>query len=103
MPTNPPITTALSLDTWRRTFGFHPWHFFGMADDTVIPVTPQCPTVVKQYAWQNTDAAGREDILNAIASAEQKLLDYLAEAGRPPPCALGLFRPTGPMDECALA
>jgi hypothetical protein len=77
MPTNPPITTALSLDTWRRTFGFHPWHFFGMADADVIPVTPQCPTVVKQYAWQNTDAAGREDILNAIASAEQKLLDYL--------------------------
>lgn len=77
MNTNPPIITALSLETWRRHFGFHPWHFWGLADDDVIEVNAQCPTVVKQYAWQQVDAVGRYDILQAIQAAEQKLLDYL--------------------------
>jgi hypothetical protein len=75
----PPVTDmpALSLEGFRRVFGFHAWHFWGMADQDVLRVTADCPAVVKQYAWQNTDALGRSDIVEAIRSAERLLLDHL--------------------------
>lgn len=77
MTLNPPVTTALSLESWRRTFGHHPWHFWGMADNNVLRVTADCASVVKQYAWQEADSAGRQDIQFAIYAAEKLLTEYL--------------------------
>lgn len=78
MSTLPPVTTALSLEGWRRVFGHMPWHFWGMADDNVLRVTADCASVVKEYAWMQADSAGRQDILFAIASAERILTEYLS-------------------------
>jgi len=70
------MTNLLSLEEFRREMGFHPWHFWGLANSTV-PVNSACDDTVKQYSWQNSDAVGREDIVKAIETAEQRLHDYL--------------------------
>ena len=70
------MTNLLSLEEFRREMGFHPWHFWGLANSTV-PVNNACDDTVKQYSWQNSDAVGREDIVKAIETAEQRLHDYL--------------------------
>jgi hypothetical protein len=66
----------LPLETWRSIIGFHPWHLWQLANAT-IPLTSQCNDLIRQYAWQEADAAGRSEILEAIATAEQRLKDYL--------------------------
>ena len=70
------MANLLSLEEFRREMGFHPWHFWGLANATV-PVNSACDDTVKQYSWQNSDAVGRDDIIKAIGEAEQKLHDYL--------------------------
>lgn len=67
----------LPLDTWRKIIGYNPWHFWGLYDATVAPITSACNSIVKKYAWQGIDAAGREDILNAIDEAERKIRTQL--------------------------
>ena len=67
----------LSLELWRRIMGWNPWHFWGLADDNLVPVTSACNTVVREYAWQNNDSMGRAEIRRAIASAEARLREYL--------------------------
>lgn len=69
--------TALSLEEWRQVFGWHPYHFWGMADNDILAVTAQCDEVVYGYAWQDNQIIGRFEITEAIARAEQKLADYL--------------------------
>ena len=69
--------TGLSLDEWRQVFGWHPFHFWGMADNDVLAQTAQCDSVVFGYAWQGDQIAGRFDITEAIARAEQLLLQEL--------------------------
>ena len=69
--------TGLSLDEWRQVFGWHPYHFWGLADSDVLAQTAQCDSVVFGYAWQADQIAGRFEIAEAIASAEQKLLQEL--------------------------
>lgn len=71
---------VLSLEEFRRILQYHPAHFWGLADtgaNAVVPVTSNCNAIVKQYGWQDTDAAGRAEIAEAILSAEHKLSDYL--------------------------
>ncbi len=70
------MPNLLSLEQFRKEMGFHPWHFWGLANSTV-PVNSACDDTVKKYAWQNADAVGRQDIIRAIESAEQKLRDYM--------------------------
>lgn len=65
-PTHP----ILPLDLWRQEIGYNPWHFWGLADNNVAPVTSKGAGVVSEYSWQNADAAGREDLRAAILSAE---------------------------------
>lgn len=61
----------LPLDTWRRILGWNPWHFWGLyADVGNAKVTSQCLDIVTEYAWQDVDSAGREEIRQAIISAE---------------------------------
>lgn len=69
--------TLLALEDFRRVLGWHPHHFWGLSDNVKTPVNTSCDDVLKQYAWQDTDAAGRADIAEAIESAERILRDYL--------------------------
>lgn len=70
------VAPLLSLEQWRQQIHYNPWHFWGFAG-TKAPVTSQCNTVVKQYAWQTQDAIGRAEIIQAIIEAEKRLTDYL--------------------------
>ena len=71
------MSNLLSLENFRRVIAYHPWHFWQLADTEIIPVTSNCNTIVRQYAWQNTDAGGRVDILEAIEHAESSLAELL--------------------------
>jgi len=67
----------LSLETWRKIIGLNPWHFWGLASETKVPVTSACNTIVPQYSWQLQDGAGRSDIIDAIKGAEAKAALHL--------------------------
>jgi hypothetical protein len=64
----------LPLDLWRQEIGYNPWHFWGMAN-TTIPLASKGAGLVYEYAWQNADACGRDDIRKAIINAENIFLD----------------------------
>lgn len=66
----------LPLEYWREELGFNPFHFWQMANSKA-PVTSACNSLVYQYAWQAADQAGRDDILRAIHTAEERLRTYL--------------------------
>lgn len=72
---------ALPLETWRELLGFNPWHFWGLSNRSVPNIlseqTRTCDGLTRQYAWQQGDAAGRSDILTAIATAEAMLFEHL--------------------------
>lgn len=74
---------TLPLYTWFQFMGFNPFHAFGIADTTNLAVDTGCDTLVRRYAWQNSDAAGHAEILEAIDRAETQLLDYLGYAVAP--------------------
>jgi len=71
-------TPILPLDLWRQEIGYEPWHFWGLADATIVPVTSKCNTLVREYGWQEADQAGRADIRSALMVAEQILFDNMA-------------------------
>lgn len=58
----------LPLDTFRSFLGAHPWHWWQLAG-SLIPIDG-CDDRVFQYAWQDTQRVGRDDIATAIAHAE---------------------------------
>ena len=70
------MTPFLPLEYFRRFMGYNPFHFWGLANASV-PVTSACNTVIRQYAWQDADAAGREQIKEALRTAETRLAEYL--------------------------
>lgn len=74
-------TTILSLETWRALMGISPFRFWGLDDG--LSRTMGCDEIVRQYAWQDSDAASRADILQAIAQAEEMLTDELNYAPGP--------------------
>lgn len=76
------MTPLLPLDTWRRILGYNPFHFWGLANADV-PITAACPSIVKEAAWQGTDAAGRAEIRAAIETAEGLLRDNLGYSVAP--------------------
>lgn len=71
------MTPLLPIDSWRQELGFHPWHFWGLADSTLMPINSKCSGLVLEYSWQGSDAAGRDDLRRATERAEQLLFDYL--------------------------
>jgi len=71
------MTNIQPLETWRKNFSYHPWHFWGLASAAHYPVDTACPDLIYQYAWQANDSVGRDDIRRAIESAEDKLADWL--------------------------
>lgn len=72
----------LPLESWRRYFGYHPFHFWGLTN-ALMPLTSACNGLVRQYAWQHVDVVGRAEIAQAIEAAEQRLQDYLGYAPAP--------------------
>ncbi len=72
--------SGLRLNEWFRILGFHPWHSYQLAN-SIVPITADCSTVVREYAWQNVDAVGRFEIRQAIEQAEHLIHQY---AGRWP-------------------
>jgi hypothetical protein len=72
---------SLPLDTWRAFCGFPPWHFWQFADgpgnNAIVPIDSKCSTLVYEYDWQGSDAAGRASLRESIREAERMLLDYL--------------------------
>lgn len=67
----------LPLDIWRAEMGLNPWLFWGLADGTIVVDNSKCSGLVREYAWQGTDAAGRDDLRRAIERAEEELSNYL--------------------------
>ncbi len=67
----------MPLEYWREQIGYNPWHFWGLADKNIVPVTSKCNDVVHEYSWQGADEAGRSEIRASIMTAEQTLFDYL--------------------------
>lgn len=77
MPRVLPIEEPLlPLDLWRQQMGLNPWHFWGLADQQIVPVESKCSGLLFEYDWQGSDAAGRSSIREAIVRAEEKLLTY---------------------------
>jgi len=67
----------LPLESFRREFGLHPWHFWQLAGESLYPLSADCNDLVYQYAWQANDSAAREQIRTAIESAEARLREHL--------------------------
>lgn len=66
--------TLLSLDEWAAILGISPFEF----NQAVYPApkSAQCKDVFYQWQWQK-DHLGREEVAEAIASAEQMIRDSL--------------------------
>lgn len=73
------IHPTLPLETFRQVLGFNPWWFWGMSDSSEMlrPAAQSglqgCRGVTKEFSWQDRDYAGRNDIREAIARAENML------------------------------
>jgi hypothetical protein len=76
----PPL---LPLDTFRRLMLLHPWHFWQLADNDVVPLTDQCSSLLYQASWQTPQFAGRDEIAEAIQAAEEKLRPYIKHSVAP--------------------
>jgi hypothetical protein len=76
------LGTLLPLDEWRRIIGYNPFHFWQLAN-AKVPLTSSCNTIVRQYAWQDADAAGRSEIREMIGQAEGNLAAYLKYSPAP--------------------
>jgi hypothetical protein len=59
----------LPLETFREFLGSHPWHWWGLQGPS-IPVVG-CDDVTYQFAWQDANRVGRDDISRAIVKAEE--------------------------------
>ncbi len=75
-------TNVLPLETWRKLMGFDPYHFWGLSNGK-IPIHGSCDAIIQQYNWQDSDAVGRSQIAEAIATAEGLVREYLGFAPAP--------------------
>lgn len=66
--------TGLPLDTWAAILGVSPWEFNQCRFP--FPKSAQCKDSIFQFPWQR-DHLSREEIGEAIASAEKMLADEL--------------------------
>jgi len=67
----------LPLETFREQIGWNPYHFWGMSETQLAPVTSACNTVMREHSWQDIYAVGRAEIRSAIERSEKKIMDYL--------------------------
>jgi len=71
------MTPLLPLDVWRAEIGLNPWLFWGLADNQTIIDQSKCSGLLREYSWQGSDTAGRDDLRKAIERAEEKLFSYV--------------------------
>lgn len=71
------LTPATPLDVFRRVFGWNPRHFWGMAGTGKAKITAKCGGLLREYGWQDSDAAARAGIRAALATAEDNLARWL--------------------------
>lgn len=76
------MTPLLPLDLFRHHMQMHPFHFWQLAN-SAMPVSAACSSLVYQHAWQDADAVGRSDILQAIETAENRLREWLGYSVAP--------------------
>lgn len=69
------VRTSLPLDTWARILGINPYHFNSIELDSSPAM--HCNKVWRQYAWQDSDRVGREEVAECIAQAEADIRDHL--------------------------
>jgi hypothetical protein len=65
------------LDTFRRVVGWNPRHFWGFAGAGKARQTSKCLGLLREYGWQDQDAAARSGIREALANAEANLAQWL--------------------------
>ena len=65
------IKTWLSLDEWSEIIGLNPLHFNSLHSDLFD--NNACGSVWFQYAWQNADRVGRDDLAMVIQEAEMEI------------------------------
>lgn len=75
--------TLLSLDRYAEIMGIGPMHFNGaqawVSGQEVMKYTAKCEDIWRQYAWQNADQVGRDELAMSIRDAEidvAKVLGY---------------------------
>jgi len=71
------LTPATPLDVFRRVFQWNPRHFWGWAGTGKARVTSKCLGLLREYGWQDQDAAARSGIREALATAEANLPRWL--------------------------
>lgn len=71
------LTPITPLDTFRRIFQWNPRHFWGWAGTGRAKITAKCSGLLREYGWQDQDAAARSGIREALAAAEQQVARYL--------------------------
>lgn len=77
----------LSLDDWRSVLGYHPWHFWQLASNDIggLQINSACNGLVYEHSWQGAASpgtigagvVGREQIRDAIATAKERLFEWL--------------------------
>jgi len=72
----------LPLEEWRAFLGYHPFHFWGLSNDSIAP-SSSCNTIVHEHAWQSADAVGRAEIREAIQTAEEMMRKHLKYSPAP--------------------
>jgi hypothetical protein len=70
------MTGLVHPELFRREMQFQPWAFWQLQAIGSTFITDCDPTVF-EYAYQTTDAAGREDIRTAIKRAEEMIFPHL--------------------------
>lgn len=69
--------TLLSLEEFRALVRMHPYHFWQLADDELVPVDNACDALLYDDDWMDSRAMSRQSIIEAIARAEAKLAEHL--------------------------
>ena len=69
--------TLLSLEEFRQIVRMHPYHFWQLADEELVPVTSSCGDLIYEDDWMDAEAMSRQSVLEAIARAEAKLAEHL--------------------------
>lgn len=71
------LTPATPLDTFRRALQWNPRHFWGWAGTGKAKITAKCLGLLREYGWQDQDAAARSGVREALAVAEDSLARHL--------------------------
>jgi hypothetical protein len=66
---------VMGVSEWYNFMGVHPWHGMQLSN-ALIPLNSKCSALVYEYAWQNADRAGRNEIRQAIEEAERLFHQY---------------------------